>query len=71
MQRRGGSGLAFGLWVMVLLEFVTAAVMSAEVARHLDLHWLPATATWYGSPEGDGSDGKLINSRSSFHVYGA
>ncbi|KGN43607.1 expansin-B3 [Cucumis sativus] len=20
-------------------------------------HWLPATATWYGSPEGDGSDG--------------
>ncbi|XP_024023418.1 expansin-B3-like [Morus notabilis] len=22
-----------------------------------DLHWKPATATWYGSPEGDGSDG--------------
>ncbi|KAL8145673.1 hypothetical protein AgCh_003714 [Apium graveolens] len=20
-------------------------------------HWLPATATWYGSPDGDGSDG--------------
>jgi hypothetical protein len=23
--------------------------------------WLPATATWYGSPDGDGSDGKLLN----------
>ncbi|KAL6538266.1 Expansin-B16 [Orobanche gracilis] len=22
-----------------------------------DPYWLPATATWYGSPEGDGSDG--------------
>ncbi|ONK56468.1 uncharacterized protein A4U43_C10F9030 [Asparagus officinalis] len=22
-----------------------------------DQHWRPATATWYGSPEGDGSDG--------------
>ncbi|KAJ6878171.1 hypothetical protein NC651_030802 [Populus alba x Populus x berolinensis] len=22
-----------------------------------DLHWKPATATWYGSPDGDGSDG--------------
>ncbi|KAJ6763826.1 EXPANSIN-LIKE PROTEIN B1 [Salix purpurea] len=32
-----------------------------------DLQWKPATATWYGSPEGDGSDGgacgygKLVN----------
>ncbi|KAG7983602.1 hypothetical protein I3843_04G114900 [Carya illinoinensis] len=23
----------------------------------LDVHWYPATATWYGSPEGDGSNG--------------
>ena len=27
--------------------------------RHVHAHapWLPATATWYGSPDGDGSDG--------------
>ena len=27
--------------------------------KHVHAHapWLPATATWYGSPDGDGSDG--------------
>lgn len=25
-----------------------------------DLHWHRAVATWYGSPEGDGSDGKCL-----------
>lgn len=27
-----------------------------------DLHWYPATATWYGSPDGDGSDGDPLPS---------
>ncbi|KAF3484685.1 hypothetical protein F2Q69_00051956 [Brassica cretica] len=32
-------------------------------------HWLPATATWYGSPEGDGSSGRsLIELESSSKV---
>ncbi|XP_062019637.1 expansin-B3-like [Rosa rugosa] len=43
--------LRFGLLLLVnsamLLIIVTAQ----------NTHWLPATATWYGSPEGDGSDG--------------
>ncbi|KAK1289496.1 Expansin-B16 [Acorus calamus] len=34
--------------LLLLLLFTSAAS---------DPHWLPATATWYGSPEGDGSDG--------------
>ncbi|KAG7010368.1 Expansin-B3, partial [Cucurbita argyrosperma subsp. argyrosperma] len=38
-----------------VLEWFTA---TAQLQHHVaDLHWLPATATWYGSPEGDGSDG--------------
>ncbi|PNX86520.1 hypothetical protein L195_g042598, partial [Trifolium pratense] len=24
---------------------------------HLDTHWYPGTATWYGEAEGDGSTG--------------
>jgi hypothetical protein len=27
-------------------------------AAGLDMEWRPATATWYGDAEGDGSDGK-------------
>lgn len=26
-----------------------------------ELEWHPATATWYGSPDGDGSDGTVHN----------
>lgn len=26
----------------------------------VDLQWHPATATWYGSPDGDGSDGTFF-----------
>ncbi|KAL8510994.1 hypothetical protein ACS0TY_017715 [Phlomoides rotata] len=29
----------------------------ASAAAVVDLHWKQATATWYGSPEGDGSNG--------------
>ncbi|KAG6500038.1 hypothetical protein ZIOFF_039852 [Zingiber officinale] len=32
---------------------------SGESHPPFDLQWYPATATWYGSPDGDGSDGKL------------
>lgn len=34
-------------------------VASAQVQHPVGTHtvWLPAVATWYGSPEGDGSDG--------------
>ncbi|KFK40449.1 hypothetical protein AALP_AA3G374500 [Arabis alpina] len=35
-----------------------SALASAAPSRKLTVpHWLPATATWYGSPEGDGSSG--------------
>ncbi|XP_074558292.1 expansin-B3-like [Curcuma longa] len=30
---------------------------SGESHAPFDLQWYPATATWYGSPDGDGSDG--------------
>ncbi|RLM65040.1 expansin-B17 [Panicum miliaceum] len=30
---------------------------SAKAAAGLDMEWRPATATWYGDAEGDGSDG--------------
>lgn len=41
-----------------VLEWFTA---TAQLQHHVaDLHWLPATATWYGSPEGDGSDGTAV-----------
>jgi hypothetical protein len=31
----------------------------------VDPQWHQATATWYGSAEGDGSDGKLLMSTAS------
>ncbi|PKA55991.1 Expansin-B3 [Apostasia shenzhenica] len=31
--------------------------VSGELRIPSDSQWLPATATWYGSPDGDGSDG--------------
>ncbi|CAN4103333.1 unnamed protein product [Withania somnifera] len=30
---------------------------AGPLRRVVDTHWYPATATWYGSPEGDGSTG--------------
>ncbi|KAL0328165.1 UNVERIFIED_CONTAM: Expansin-B3 [Sesamum calycinum] len=45
-------GLCYTLVFCVLVG--SAAAAAAAVA---DPHWYPATATWYGSPEGDGSDG--------------
>lgn len=34
-----------------------AVVTGGPLQRLLDTHWQSATATWYGSPDGDGSDG--------------
>ncbi|KAK9152725.1 hypothetical protein Sjap_000205 [Stephania japonica] len=44
-----------------LLFFITSFISFFTAARSLaplaDLHWHPASATWYGEPNGDGSDG--------------
>lgn len=34
---------------------------AASLHRVTDPHWHPATATWYGAPEGDGSNGTSSN----------
>lgn len=39
---------------------------SGESHQAFDLQWYPATATWYGRPDGDGSDGKLAIPGSNF-----
>lgn len=38
--------------------FTFPSATSQPLHSVIDSHWKPATATWYGSPEGDGSDGK-------------
>ncbi|GMH07226.1 hypothetical protein Nepgr_009066 [Nepenthes gracilis] len=54
--RRLGQHLSFSL--VALLCFLGCLAVSAEPLRHIaDTHWYPATATWYGEPDGDGSDG--------------
>ncbi|CAN6461827.1 unnamed protein product [Victoria cruziana] len=40
--------------LLLLFSFVSG---DSLVSRHEDYRWHPATATWYGSPDGDGSDG--------------
>ncbi|KAE8075912.1 hypothetical protein FH972_014593 [Carpinus fangiana] len=50
---RRDSARSFCLWASLVLLINSLQVASAA----LDIHWYPATATWYGSPEGDGSDG--------------
>ncbi|XP_077241745.1 expansin B3 [Tasmannia lanceolata] len=37
--------------------FISLLVFSVESQSVSDLHWHPATATWYGSPDGNGSNG--------------
>jgi hypothetical protein len=44
------SARSFSLWVSLLL-------FNCLFAYALDTHWYPASATWYGDPEGDGSSG--------------
>jgi hypothetical protein len=48
-----------GLYVVVFLKCFLGVFGQQGHPQHnvADLHWKPATATWYGSPDGDGSDG--------------
>jgi hypothetical protein len=48
-----------GLYVVVFLKCFLGVFGQQVHPQHnvADLHWKPATATWYGSPDGDGSDG--------------
>ncbi|XP_030932604.1 expansin-B3-like [Quercus lobata] len=54
MLRHGSFGRRFfSIWFLL-----KCLVVSAQVQKRVpDLHWYPATATWYGDPEGDGSTG--------------
>eukprot|EP00250_Pteridium_aquilinum_P003243 c13563_g1_i1 orf=79-888(+) len=48
------------LGLIILIMQHTIAILGANYAqlpKPKHSHWLPATATWYGSPQGDGSDG--------------
>lgn len=57
-QLRQGFALFTGLWLLALL-IVSTRLVSAQLAHAASVQqWKPATATWYGSPEGDGSDGE-------------
>ncbi|KAF8413903.1 hypothetical protein HHK36_001899 [Tetracentron sinense] len=57
MQLHFCSGQLTGLFIFSVV--LTSLFLSAEPLNPLsNPHWHPATATWYGSPDGDGSDGK-------------
>ncbi|KAI0500008.1 hypothetical protein KFK09_018216 [Dendrobium nobile] len=42
---------------VIFYFFVFLCSAAGELRTVYDAHWQPATATWYGSPDGDGSDG--------------
>lgn len=52
MERRQ---LLLSFWLVVVVECLV--VSGGPLSRVSEPHWYPATATWYGSPDGDGSDG--------------
>ncbi|KAA8524436.1 hypothetical protein F0562_010840 [Nyssa sinensis] len=48
----------FAQLLIFCFSLLMLVVVSAQPLHHLpNPHWYPATATWYGEPEGDGSDG--------------
>ncbi|KAK8655261.1 hypothetical protein V6N13_107849 [Hibiscus sabdariffa] len=57
MQHRCGFTGVITWCFLLLLECLKVAGKVSIPHNVTDLHWHPATATWYGSPNGDGSDG--------------
>ncbi|KAJ8749131.1 hypothetical protein K2173_013738 [Erythroxylum novogranatense] len=53
------SGQLLGFLLVFIFRCTLGVVANGVVRRPVsDLHWHPATATWYRSPDGDGSDGE-------------
>lgn len=48
-------------WWFAAVVFQSLEISGGPIMNSVNSHWRPATATWYGSPEGDGSDGNFIN----------
>ena len=54
----GGSSFGQLLSLCLVVVVQCLVVSGGPIHRVADLHWYSATATWYGSPDGDGSDGR-------------
>jgi hypothetical protein len=48
-------------WLVIGAVSVFLCVKVILALEEEELEWHPATATWYGSPDGDGSDGTIHN----------
>ena len=50
--------------LLVAAPAVSGGKSAAEKGKAaVDMEWRPATATWYGDAEGDGSTGKKLSAR--------
>ncbi|GAB4824962.1 Expansin-B3 [Ancistrocladus abbreviatus] len=56
METHGRGHLSFSI-VMFLCILKSLSVSAQPLHNIADSHWSPATATWYGDPDGDGSVG--------------